>query len=762
MRLLALSLLLGDMLFQQLSELPPFPWLAPLIVAGLFYSLVTRSRPLAGVALGFFLAQAHAEARLEPALAPELEGREVVVIGRIDGLPQRRPGLTRFIFEVERLEADGRPHPAPRRLRLSWYGEAPPLHAGERWGLRLRLKRPHGFMNPGGFDYEGWLFRRGIGATGYVRAPAPGRLAPAPPGIDRLRQHLVEAVESSLPPDSRRAVILALTVGERSGLTDEQWALLRRTGTSHLMAISGLHIGLVAGLCMLCLRALWPRLPGLGERLAAPRAAALAGLAGAGAYALVAGLSVPTQRALIMLAVALGAVWLRRPVQPLQGLAAALTLILIIDPLAVLSAGFWLSFGAVAIILYGFAGRARRPGGAPAWGRLQLGLALGLLPLGLTYFQQAPLLAPLANLLLVPWVGLVVVPLSLTGVLLLPLASVPGGLLLRLADLALAPVWPLLEFLAALPGASWTQHAPPAWSLPLAALGVVLLLAPRGWPGRLPGLVLLAVPVLTPPPRPAEGEAWLTVLDVGQGLAVVVETRGHDLVFDTGPRYTADFNAGEAAVLPYLRARGRSRIDTLVVSHGDSDHSGGAAALLEALPVGELLEGPGFSAGGEPCMAGRRWEWDGVRFELLHPPPGWNGDENNGSCVLRIEAGGQAALLAADLERAGEGALLAGRGRGALRAEVLLVPHHGSRSSSSAAFIAAVAPELAVVSAGYRNRWGFPHPEVVARYRAAGARVLNTVEQGALRVVLGRGEAPQPAPGMRLSAKRYWHHSPRL
>lgn len=765
MRLLALTLLLGDLCFQQLAALPSFGWQAPLIVSAVFYIFLKSARPLAGLALGFFLAHAHAQALLFPALDPALEGRDVTLVGRITGLPDRDAERTGFVLALERLELEGRAVAAPVvRVRLSWYGPAPPLVPGERWRLPARLKHPHGFMNPGGFDYEAWLFQQGIRATGYVRSePAPQRLDAEWAPIDGLRQEIAAGIAESLGADGNAGTIAALSVGDRSGLSSAQWDLLSASGTSHLMAISGLHIGLIAGLCFAAVGRLWRHIPGASLRLAAPRAAALAALAAAAGYAALAGFTVPTQRALVMLTVALGAVLLARPVRAGHGLALALVAVLLLDPLAILSPGFWLSFVAVAVILYAVVGRLHRARGAWAWGRVQLVIALALsLPL-LWFFQRTPLISPLANAVLVPWVGLVVVPLSLLGALLVPVAPGLAHAPLVLADLALAAVWPLLEALTALPGAEWVQARPPAWALLPAGLGVALLLAPRGWPGRPVGLVLLAPLLLHRPQGPGVGEAWLTVLDVGQGLAAVVETRRHVLVFDAGPWISGEFDAGEAAVVPFLQSRGRSRLDVLVVSHGDIDHSGGVGSVLRGLQVGEVLVGPGVHPGhgGRACRRGQGWQWDGVEVDVLHPAPGFEGSDNDGSCVLRVRAGGQAALLVADLERGGEAALLAQQ-VDSLAADVLLVPHHGSRSSSTTALLDAVAPRVAVVSAGYRNRFGFPKPDVMERYASRGVTLLNTAQDGAVSLRLGGSAGFELAPGARVVQARYWHHRPRL
>ncbi|MDX9767228.1 MAG: DNA internalization-related competence protein ComEC/Rec2, partial [Ectothiorhodospiraceae bacterium] len=523
----------------------------------------------------------------------------------------------------------------------------------------------------------------------------------------------------------------------------------------HLMAISGLHVGLVAGLAGLLALRLWRLSARLCLWLAAPRAAALAGLAAGFVYALLAGFAIPTQRALVMLTVVAAALAWGRIGTPSRTLALALLAVLLLDPLSVLSPGFWLSFAAVAVILYALTGR--RAGHPLAWLRIQVVIAIGLLPLTVWFFQFGAVVSPLANLIAVPWVGFVVVPSTLLGAALAPWMPAVAGLPLWLADAALDLLWPVLEWLAALPGGQWLPPAPPFVWLLLALAGGALLLAPRGWPARWLGAVLL-LPMLTwQPPAPAEGDFRFTLLEVGQGLAAVIETRRHLLVYDTGPRFSDRFDAGEAAIHPYLVHRGRRRVDRLILSHGDDDHAGGAASLLARVPVGEVLGDTGDRddlPSPRPCKAGEAWRWDGVDFELLHPPRGWRGD-NEASCVLRVAAAGGSLLLTGDIERLAEAAMLRER-REALAAEVMLIPHHGALTSSTPAFIDAVRPRLAVVSSGYGNRFGHPRPEILALYRERDIPVLDTAREGAITL---RFEVDGLAiePGYRHAVRRYWH-----
>jgi competence protein ComEC len=507
------------------------------------------------------------------------------------------------------------------------------------------------------------------------------------------------------------------------------------------------------------MRWLWSRAGAAALWLPAPRVAALAALLAATGYAALAGFAIPTQRALVMLAAGLLGVLLDRRTAPSILLALALLAVLVFDPLAVLAPGFWLSFAAVAVILYVVTGDRRAPGWRSrllTFGRVQWAVTLGLLPLLLFIFQQASVTSPLANLAAIPVVELVVIPATLLGVL--GLLVLPDGWasgVLLVAATALEWLWPLLAALARWPAALWSQAAPAPWVLAAASVGVALLLAPRGFPGRWAGSVWLLPLLVVTPPAPAVGEVWLTLLDVGQGLSVVVRTAGHTLVFDTGARFNARFDLGRAVLVPYLRQSGAGRVDVLVVSHGDNDHIGGSGSLLAAVPVAEVLTSVPERIGGgaRACADGQRWEWDGVRFEFLHPGPGAAGGDNNASCVLRIEGPYGRALLPGDIEAGAERALVASR-PAALRAEVLVVPHHGSRTSSSDAFVDQVGPQLALIPVGHRNRYRHPHPDVVARYRERGIRLEDSAHAGAIEVrMTGAGVQVER---QRDRHRRYW------
>jgi competence protein ComEC len=528
------------------------------------------------------------------------------------------------------------------------------------------------------------------------------------------------------------------------------------------MAISGLHIGLVAGFAYFLFVRLWSVAATPVLWLAATRAAAVAALLAGLIYAGLAGFALPTQRALVMLAVIMAGVFLRRRIAASTSLCLALAAVLVVDPFSVLSAGFWLSFGAVAVILLGMTGRVR--GMRPSrwqrawwrWGRVQWLVAVGLLPLTIGWFLEYPLIAPLANLVAVPWAGFVLVPLVLSAAaLLLPFPAI-GSVVLDGSRWAADVLWQFLESLADLELILQPTRAPPALALAAACVGAVLLIAPRGFPARALGVIWLLPLLLLPVPRPQHGEYWLTLLDVGQGLAAVVRTRSRVVVYDTGPSYAPGFDAGRDVVAPYLRHQGVRRVDTLIISHRHGDHAGGAEALLAALPVTTVMTNVSSWQGrAKRCRERERWHWDGVDFRILHPQAGADGHGNDDSCVLEVTGPGGRLLLPGDLEERGEAALVSRLGEG-LRAEVLVLAHHGGRSSSSDAFLDAVRPHMALIPVGYRNRFQFPHAEVLERLADRGVEIFDTASHGAITLKIGAGRGFQRPRLERAASARIW------
>lgn len=714
-----------------LAEPPAWGWIAA-GTGGWLVLLCWRGWYLAWMMLGFVWASAYIHWHWQP-LDPALEGRDLIVTGRIEDIPVKRSWGWRFDFQVESRPLEGT---VPAQIRLSWY-DGPMLKAGERWQLKVRLKRPHGFANPGGYDYERWLFAQRIGAVGYVRQPGPNRRLAESSGLAGWRQRIADFIDWEFAESPYRGILKALAVGVQEGIGEDQWEILRRTGTAHLVAISGLHIGLVAGLSFWLGRKSWLW---LGDwRLGADQAGALLALPCAVGYAALAGFSVPTQRALIMLCVGLLALFWRRQRCPGQVFGAALLGVCLLDPLAPITIGFWLSFGAVAWILYAALGRLRTL--RWAWLRVQGYLLAGLMPWLIFFFQQVSWSAPLANLAAVPLVTFGVVPWVLLSCGLSLVAPALASMLLAVPTWMLDWLWSVLAWLASFHDGAWPLPPPPVWSLPLAMLGMGWLLAPRGLPGRWLGAVLLLPMLWTSLLRPQIGEAWLTVLDVGQGLAVVVETKEHVLVYDTGPVFSERFDAGGEIIAPFLKQSGRRQLDLILVSHGDSDHSGGLAGLMQRFPAPVLTsaEAKFSSFGAAPCRSGQGWEWDGVKFAILWPEQTESlsaAGDNDRSCVLKIETDTGAVLLPGDLEQAGETALVARYGE-SLKASVLIAPHHGSATSSSWPFLRAVQPEYILISSGYRNRFGFPRSKIVDRYRLLQAQVFNTAHDGAIEVRIG-------------------------
>jgi len=788
MRRMALGFLIGTAGLQQLTVLPGRVFLLGLLVTLLMTVIVLawffRERPwpvfmslFIGIGIGFSMASIIAHQLLAGALSAELEGQDVVVEGYIASLPERQGRRLHFQFVPQSLHWQGEAQAVPGKLLLSWYSrkehKTPSVHVGERWRLQVRLKRPHGFSNPGGFDYEAWLFQQGIRAKGYVRhvtkhlamdatAPVNQRLTPVGNAyrVGQLRETLRTRILAALDDHPLRGIVLALAIGDRQQISQPQWDVLMRTGTNHLVAISGLHVGLVAGFAFFLMHRLWRCSARAVIHWPAAKAGAVAALLAAAVYAMLAGFSVPTQRALVMVAVVMLAIIVQRHTRPSHLLALALLLVLMIDPLAVMAAGFWLSFGAVAVIVYGMSGRLAMNSYWWRWGRVQWLVAVGLFPALLLLFQQASVVAPLANLLAVPWVSLVTVPLTLLGSICLGFSTTLGGWLLGLSTLSLDVLWWWLDGLAQWKLAAWQQMAPPLWTMPVAVAGILWLLAPRGVPARWVGLVGLLPLLFVSPAVIPQGQARFTLLDVGQGLAAVVQTQNHVLVFDTGPRFSSGFNTGKAVVAPYLRAQGRRYIDTLVVSHGDNDHIGGVAGLRATIPVWQALSSvPQRIDGAKLCQAGQRWQWDGVTFAMLSPGEHVHvggRESNNRSCVLRVQAGEHSVLLTGDIERAAEDELVRTFGN-KLASDVLVAPHHGSRTSSTPAFLAAVSPTVALFPVGYRNRYGFPKAQIVQRYRDQQVRLFDTARHGAIELQLGSKTGLDTVITHRQQAARYWH-----
>ena len=712
------------------------------------------------------------------ALAGALEGRDIAVSGVVAAMAQPFENGVRFRFDVDAATLSGAPVRLPRRLELAWYnratapadaadGRQDPQHSlatalqpGQRWQLTVRLKAPHGAINPHGFDFELWQWEQGVQATGYVRS---GRTDPAPLLLAQTWQHPVERwraqvrsrIYAALPEARTAGLIAALVVGDQGAIERADWDVFRATGVAHLMSISGLHITMFAWLAAALIGRLWRYSARLCLAWPAANAALLGGVLLAAAYALFSGWGVPAQRTVLMLCsvTLLRLLGLRWPWPQVWLLAAAV--VVAADPWALLQPGFWLSFVAVGV-LFASDSRAdgtysKRAGGYFAMMLREQGvITLALLPLTLLLFGQVSLVGLLANLLAIPWVTLLLTPLAMLGVLLPPLwdaaAWVAGVMTTG------------LQWLARWPWAVWWVAQAPLWAGLAGVLGGVLLVLRLPPSLRACGVPLLLPVLLWQAPVPPVGQFELLAADIGQGSAVLVRSAQHALLFDAGPRYSAESDAGHRVLVPLLRALG-VHLDTLVLSHRDSDHTGGGAAVRAMHPGAALLtsvDEARTSAADKRCLAGQRWHWDGVDFEVLHPQAADYGavkQTNAMSCVLRISNGAQTALLVGDIEQAQEQQLV--RAGAPLRADVLVVPHHGSKTSSSEEFLNAVQPRLALVQAGYRNRFGHPAGAVMVRYAQRQIKVADTPHCGAITWQSWRAAAPQC---QRQSGQRYWQH----
>ncbi|MBT2338904.1 MULTISPECIES: DNA internalization-related competence protein ComEC/Rec2 [Pseudomonas] len=719
----------------------PLLWLTAAMPVLALMTLPFRTYPLGFFLFGLAWACLSAQHALDDRLPAALDGETRWVEGRVVGLPQHNDDMVRF----ELADAQSRRTRLPRSMRLAWFG-GPPVRSGERWRLAVKLKRPAGLRNPQGFDYEAWLLSRGLGATGTIK---DGHLLRPVQGAwrDGVRQALAQ-----VDAQGRSGALMALVLGDGGGLSREDWQVLQDTGTVHLLVISGQHIGLLAGLMYFAVAGaarygVWPAgLPWL------PWACALAFSAALG-YGLLAGFEVPVRRACAMIGLVL--LWRLRFKQadPWWAWVLAFAGVLLFDPLASLRPGFWLSFAAVATLMFTFGGRLGPWRWWQTWTRAQWLVAVGLCPLLLILGLPVSLSGPLVNLLAVPWISLLVLPPALLGTVLLPVPIVGEGLLWMAGGLI--DLWFKGLTWAAGRMPAWTPASLPSWAWCLAALGAFLLLLPKGVPLRLLGwpMVLLMIFPARESIPPGHAEIWQ--LDVGQGLAILVRTRSHTLLYDAGPRF-GDADAGERVVLPTLRKLGVGKLDLMLLSHADADHAGGAQAVRNGLPTKRVISGdpaalPEMLQAG-PCDSGQRWEWDEVAFELWQ----WASavDSNQKSCVLRVEASGERLLLTGDIDSHAERALLAGPLGGPTH--WLAAPHHGSRSSSSMALLSRLKPHSVLISRGQGNAFGHPHPQVMARYRRSGMAIYDSAEQGAIRLQLGAFEPPHTQAGHR----RYWRDPP--
>ena len=800
----ALAFVLGAFCLQQMPVLPSLYWAFLLVPCALVYSALVylRLRHSSSPALidaltylrrfllitfsfllGFFWAAAYATFRLGDALPHDWENKPVVIIGVVASVSEFTERGERFHFDVEQVLT--KTAVIPQHISLSYYppgswGDTQTLpssrvskfKAGERWRITARLKRPHGTQNPHGFDFEVWALAENIRATGTIKAKAgnaklqdfvwrPQYL------VEHVRELIQQRISRALADKPYRGIIQALVMGDDSQIAVNDWQLFLRTGTSHLMSISGLHITMLSGLAFGVIGFIWRRIPLLAMRLPTRKAATVGAVLVALVYALIAGFAVPAQRTLYMIIVFAVALWSGRQLIISQVLALALLLVVLLDPWAVISPGFWLSFGAVAILAYALGARVGMTHWLKASLQTQWAVTIGMLPLLLIMFHQASIISPLANAFAIPLISFIVTPLALLG------SFLPLDFALHLSYQALTVCMQLLIWLNQLPAAVWQQQAPPLWTMLPALLGIAWVLLPRGAPMRWVGWLGVLPMLLVVPPHPQSGDMKVTVLDVGQGLSVVVQTAAHTLLYDAGARYSTQTDAGGRIVLPYLQGEGVRHLDGFVVSHNDTDHSGGMTTVLTQMSVNWLLSSlPQDSVlGGNvkriKCFAGQRWTWDAVKFEVLHPQLGSYEDaawtDNNRSCVLKITSASGSLLLTGDIEKSVELALIESQASQQafipLKSDVMIAPHHGSKTSSSAGFIEAVKPELTIFTAGYLNRFRHPRSEVLTRYEQAGSRTLRSDYDGAVLLNFAAGDktAVITADSWRKQNKHYWH-----
>lgn len=791
----ALGFVVGVYLLQQSASLPStwFIILLLLSAAGLCVFLAkspfsqkvlpsTLSAMLIAGLIGYAWSGILATQRMDDALPKAWEGKRIQITGVVASLPKTNDSSERFVFDVEQVLTQNA-H-VPKRIMLSFYPyrfnstvriapEDLSFKVGQRWQLTVRLKRPHGSYNPHGFDYEAWVLGQSIRASGYIDLKSPVTLRKLfvwkPIYMVHHGRTLVgERVSQALQGAAYGGVIRALVVGEKSQISQAQWQTFLNSGTNHLMSISGLHISMLAGFAYAIVNMVWRRLPKLMYRMPAQKAATLAGVIVAILYAALAGFSVPTQRALYMLLTVAAMLLLNRRISFSSILATALLVVLIIDPWAVLGAGFWLSFGAVAAIAYASAGRLAHGHWLIVACKTQWAVTLALIPALVLLFGQFSFISPIANALAIPLMSLVVIPFAIVGSILNWTACI------QFAHASLEYCMHALTWLTNLPLVTWQQALPPWWAVCIAIFGVVWHLLPRGMPFRYLALLCFSPMLLAKPTPLPKGAFVATVLDVGQGLSVLVQTKTHALLYDAGARYSQARDAGTNMILPFMRGEGITKLDVAIASHDDLDHVGGFVSVLQQVPADLLVSSLSKEADlirtveqlprqpqQQACKAGQHWVWDGVHFEILAPNSqdliNAQLNDNDKSCVLRVSHGHQALLIAGDIEKHTEYWLVANMVE-KLASDVLVAPHHGSQTSSTADFVAAVQPKTVIIANGYLNRFGHPKPAVVQRYQDIGATVYRSDQHGAVQVKLGT-QGTQTVTSWRERAQRYWHQN---
>lgn len=755
---LALSFLLGVLLFQTLSEFPSLWYLLTFPIVILVWLKFPQTLFLIVILLAFTWTHWFAYQQFYPQLSSDFVGEILDIDGVVEEVAHQNSNYSQFTLRLSKESLNTWPNMLPKIVRLSWYQPSHVVLKGHHCELTVKLKKLRGFSNPGSYDYEKSAFINGIGARGYVKAGKCALLSSSNYSAFVVRDYWADKFLQITSEYKYSALMQALTFAKRENITPHQWEVLRKTGTSHLLAISGLHLSAVALVVFFIVKRLSCLSATLCNVIPAQSIAAYTAIIATLFYAYLAGFTLPTQRALIMVVFVLSAILLRRPVFNLSVYASALLLVLFINPLSVLTAGFWMSFLAVLFIFIAVKA-CQRYSKLTRIVYVQVYLGAALFPITLFYFSEASIISPIVNLIAIPYVSFVVLPLLLLSQCISLFGAESIEWLFGFIDILLDGLWVGLEISADFHYTSW-KFVPTLPGVICFEIGLFLLVQAKGLPIKHLAWCLLAALLFLKEPALKASQLRMTNLDVGQGLAVVIETANHTMLYDTGMQTPSGFNMGSAVINPYLQWRGINNIDIAMVSHNDNDHAGGMHWLLNNVVIDELM------VSNQPhlynatnitlCREGQHWVWDDVHFQVLHPPNSWQSNDNNRSCVLQISHPAGTILLTGDIEKLAEDSLIERYGDN-LASNLITAPHHGSESSSSYRFVDRVHPQTVVFSAGYMNRYGFPHATISQRYTAFDVQTVDTIRQGAITFLLDPEKGIEMENGHRLKNKRYWH-----
>lgn len=705
----------------------------------------------AALMLGAVFAALVGDYDLSRRLPTNLSGQTGEITAMITGLPERKN--KDWHFEAEVLSSRDFPMLRSEKVKLAWYRSDAKLQSGDLWRFQVKLRVPNGVQNPGGFDGEKQALQKRWMAQGYVKNDAKNRkAAELTHSVDKIRESLSASMARELGSVNARFV-QSLAIGDTRQLTDDDWETLRRTGVTHLIAISGFHVGIVSLSASWGMFALYRLLPMLGLFMARPLGMAVTSILAAWFYTLLAGFAVPTVRTALMISVFMACRLLFRHVSVIQTVALSLVTVVVLDTMTLLSPGFWLSFAGV-ILLIVFMPRTTRQGMLLPFFRAQWICTLGLLPLTAAFFGQNTVIGPAVNMLAIPWISLIVVPLALLGCLFIGVPVI-GGMFWQVSAYLMELLFSCLQWAGKFTWAFVFLPEPTYAVTLLAMLGVGVLLLPNRIQGKWLGW-LLVLPMIWPMPDVSQnGRFNIAMVDVGQGLSVLIRTKNHNLLYDAGAGKPGGFSRGESVVLPALHAKGVGDLDVAVISHGDDDHSGGFAAVRKHFPIDSIQASEAALIGEyRRCKAGDSWVWDDVHFEYLWPETELEDSDNDRSCVLQITAGVHRVLLTGDISSKVEAKLIENYGAG-LKSDILLAPHHGSKSSSSSAFIDQVAPDIVLVSSGFQNRFKHPHGDVISRYLTRGALLVNSADSGWSELTVA-SDGWSWVRRERIDEKRYW------